>query len=51
MEALSLEPAIKELLDAFIGDKSSLRIQLHQTAAELLDLGEVDRAWKVLLLG
>ncbi len=51
VEALTLEPGIKELMDAFIGDPSSLRIQLHHKAAELLDRGEVDRAWKVLLLG
>ncbi|SEM91458.1 NADH-FMN oxidoreductase RutF, flavin reductase (DIM6/NTAB) family [bacterium A37T11] len=49
--ALSLEPEIKELLDAFIGDKTSLRIQLHRKAAEMLDRGEVYKAWKVLLLG
>lgn len=46
---LAAEPEIKELLDVFAGDKDSLRRGLHQKAAKLLDVGEVGKAWMVLL--
>lgn len=49
IEEYSAQPEIKELLDAFIGDKGTLQRQLHQKAAQLLDRGDVDAAWKVLL--
>ncbi len=41
---------IRDILNAFIGDKATLQIHLHRKAAELLDAGDVDYAWKVLLL-
>lgn len=50
VEAIRNESGIQELLNAFIGDKATLQIHLHRKAAELLDGGQVDKAWKVLLL-
>lgn len=49
VEELSNRSDIKELFDAFMGDRSSLRRQLHLKAAALLDEGNVETAWKVLL--
>ncbi|QNL48346.1 flavin reductase [Olivibacter sp. SDN3] len=50
VDALRLEPEIRDLLNAFIGDRATLEIHLHRKAAELLDVGDVEKAWKVLLL-
>lgn len=46
---LSADAEIREILLAFKGDTLLLRRQLHRKAAELLDEGNVDKAWKVLL--
>ncbi|QEC51051.1 flavin reductase (DIM6/NTAB) family NADH-FMN oxidoreductase RutF [Anseongella ginsenosidimutans] len=46
---LSADSEIREMFLAFKGDTPSLRRQLHRKAAELLDEGNVDKAWKVLL--
>ncbi|MBS1501344.1 MAG: hypothetical protein JST32_04740 [Bacteroidetes bacterium] len=43
-------PAIKEILDATIGDSSTREMQLHLKANQLLDEGRVEEAWKVLLV-
>lgn len=45
------KPEIKEILDATIGDSQTRTLQLHLKAAELLNIGEVNDAWKVLLVG
>jgi len=50
VDELRQESEIIELLNAFIGDRATLEVHLHRKAAELLDVGDVDRAWKVLLL-
>lgn len=50
VDALRHEPEIRDLLNAFIGDRATLEIHLHRKAAQLLDIGEVEKAWKVLLL-
>lgn len=49
-EALLDDPDIREIQDAFIGDVSSRRLHFHRLAAQYLDQGEVDRAWKILVL-
>lgn len=50
VDALRADPEIREILDAFIGDKATLHIHLHRKAAELLDDGDVTTAWRTLLL-
>ena len=44
------DPEVKELNDAFIGDPVSRRLHLHRLAADYLDRGDVEHAWKLLLL-
>lgn len=44
------EEDIHDLLNAFIGDRATLQLHLHRKAAELLDAGDVEKAWQVLLL-
>lgn len=51
VEACMQEPEIKEIFDATIGDTQTREMQLHLKAKELLEAGEVDEAWKVLLAG
>jgi len=51
IEALAIQPEIKEILDATIGDENTRTQQLHLKAKQLLDQGEVFTAWKVLLCG
>ncbi|WP_257667574.1 flavin reductase family protein [Parapedobacter tibetensis] len=48
--ALRGDEEIRDIINAFIGDKAALQIHLHRKAAELLDMGEVYKAWRVLLL-
>ncbi|HWK56266.1 MAG TPA: flavin reductase family protein [Parapedobacter sp.] len=50
VDVLRGDPEIREMLDAFIGDKATLQIHLHRKAAALLDDGEVVKAWRTLLL-
>ncbi len=50
VDELRADPDIREILDAFIGDKATLQIHLHRKAATLLDDGEVNKAWRTLLL-
>ena len=49
VEAYSVEPAIKEILDATIGDSQTRELQLHLKAKQLLDEGRVEEAWMILL--
>jgi flavin reductase (DIM6/NTAB) family NADH-FMN oxidoreductase RutF len=51
IEEYSQSDEIKELLDATIGDSRTRELQLHLKAKQLLDLGRVEEAWKVLLIG
>ncbi|KKX50974.1 MULTISPECIES: hypothetical protein [Sphingobacterium] len=44
------EPEIFDLLNAFIGDENSRLIHLQLYAQMLLKRGEVEQAWKVILL-
>lgn len=50
VEAYSLTPHIKELLDATIGDSQTRELQLHLKAKQLLDEGRVEEALMVLLM-
>ncbi len=50
VEALRADPEMRDMLQAFIGDKATRQIHLHRRAAELLDAGRVRDAWKTLLL-
>lgn len=43
-------PEIYELLNAFIGDRTSRNIHLQLRAREYLQDNQLDMAWKVLLL-
>ena len=43
-------PEIKALLDATTGDSQNREMQLHLKAKESLDRGNVDDAWKILLM-
>ncbi|WP_437918610.1 hypothetical protein [Sphingobacterium sp. LRF_L2] len=43
-------PEVRELLQSFIGDENTRNTHLQLKAKELVALGEVDMAWKVLLL-
>lgn len=44
------QPEIFDLLNAFIGDESSRLIHLQLYAQILLKRGEIEQAWKVILL-
>lgn len=50
VDALRHEEEFRDLLNAFIGDKATLEIHLHRKAATFLDRGDVEMAWKILLL-
>jgi len=50
IEAHAESPEIKSLLNATIGDSQNREIQLHLKAKESLDRGNVDDAWKILLM-
>ncbi|MCO4291760.1 flavin reductase family protein [Solitalea sp. MAHUQ-68] len=49
IDTMRLKPEIKDIFDSFIGDKNTLEVHLHAKAKELLDSGNVQEAWKVLL--
>ena len=51
VDTFSSKPEIKEILDATIGDSQTRTLQLHLKAVELLNVGSVNEAWKVLLAG
>lgn len=44
------EPEVRAILDSF-DDEENVQLELHKLAADLLNDGEVDTAWKVLLIG
>lgn len=43
------EPEVRAILDSF-DDEENVQTELHKLAADLLDEGEVDTAWKVLMI-
>lgn len=43
------EPEIRAILDSF-DDEENTELELHKLAADLLNEGEVDTAWKVLMI-
>lgn len=44
------EPEVRSILDSF-DDDENIQLELHKLAADLLNEGEVDTAWKVLMMG
>lgn len=42
-------PQVREIIDRFADDPTTQRAHLHQLAANYLDRGEVEEAWKILL--
>ncbi len=49
IENFSNEPEVRAILDSF-DDEENMHLELHKLAADLLNEGEVDTAWKVLLM-
>lgn len=49
VEAFTKNLEVKEILDSTIGDHQTRTTQLHLKAAEWLNLGKVEEAWKLLL--
>ena len=49
VEFFSSEPEVRAILDSF-DDEENIQLELHKLAADLLDEGEVDTAWKVLMM-
>lgn len=49
-EGLKSELEIQEVLRSSAGDKEALTRRIHQKAAQLLNQGEVEKAWKILLV-
>ena len=45
------QPEILEMKTRFKNDQESYLFHLHQYAKEVLDAGDVDKAWKILLQG
>ncbi|MEP1032871.1 flavin reductase family protein [Ekhidna sp.] len=43
------EPEVRSILDSF-DDDENIHLELHKLAADLLNEGEVDTAWKVLMM-
>ncbi|MEM6644156.1 MAG: flavin reductase family protein [Bacteroidota bacterium] len=43
------EPEVRAILDSF-DDEENTQLELHKLAADLLNEGEIDTAWKVLLI-
>ena len=44
------EPEVRSILDSF-DDDENIQLELQKLAADLLNEGEVDTAWKVLMMG
>lgn len=43
------EPEVRSILDSF-DDDENIQLELHKLAADLLNEGEIDTAWKVLMM-
>lgn len=50
IESMKQDPEVKEILDATIGDPQTRQTHLQTKAKQLLDNGEVNAAWKILLI-
>ena len=50
VEAFRVDPELRQILDATIGDSFTRERELHQYARKLLESGNVIKAWKVLLV-
>jgi len=50
VKEFSNEPEIRAILDSF-DDEENIQLELHKLAADLLNEGEVETAWKVLMMG
>lgn len=50
VQDFSSEPEVRAILDSF-DDEENIQLELHKLAADLLNEGEVDTAWKVLMMG
>ena len=42
--------SVQELTNAFIGDESTRNIHLQLKAKEFIDNGDIEMAWKIILL-
>lgn len=51
VSAYSSEPEVRAILTEMAGDPDKLLVELHKLAAQFLNKGEVQSAWKVLLQG
>ncbi|MBD3748455.1 MAG: flavin reductase family protein [Sphingobacteriales bacterium] len=50
VKLFELEPEIKDILDATLGDATTRTTQLHLKAVAFLEEGKVEEAWKTLLI-
>lgn len=50
VQSFSSEPEVRAILDSF-DDEENIQLELHKLAADLLNEGEVETAWKVLMMG
>lgn len=50
VDAFRMIPTIQELTNAFIGDESTRDTHLQERAKEYLSEGNIESAWKVILL-
>lgn len=50
VDQIRLLPEVRDLLQAFIGDESTRNTHLQLKAKEYIALGDIDMAWRVLLL-
>ena len=50
IEAMKQDADVRAILDSTIGDSQTRAVQLHTRAKLLLEAGEVEAAWKVLLV-
>lgn len=49
LEDFANEPEVRAIFDSF-DDEENIQLELHKLAADLLNEGEVDTAWKVLMI-
>jgi hypothetical protein len=50
VEAIKKHPIVKDILDTTMGDNSSRALHLHSQAKVFLEEGDVELAWKILLV-
>ncbi len=49
VKKISSEPRVQAIMDSF-DDEEKIRLELHKLAVDLLNEGEIDVAWKVLMM-